>query len=89
MNNDTAFGFFAAFIVAGTATVITASILGMGGSFPPLGYLVEHFALSCLFRSAYKSLDGSNWILSALQWGGLLGVSDADASEHSSSTAAA
>ncbi len=73
MENDKAFAWYAAFIAAGTITVVTAAVVTQGGSFPPMAFLVEHLALSLLFRSAYKSFDGSNWVRSALTFADLIG----------------
>ena len=77
MDNDKIFAAYAAFLTAGTITVITAAVLSGGGSFPPMAYILEHLALSLLFRSAYKSFDGSNWIVSALTFADLIGKDEA------------
>jgi len=73
VDNDKAFATYAAFITAGTITVITWAVLSNGQSFPPMAYIIEHLALSLLFRSAYKSFDGSNWIVSALTFADMIG----------------
>ena len=88
MNSDKLFAAYSITLMAAIATVITGLMLGGMDRLPPMAFVVEHLSLSLLFRSAYHSLDGSNWILSALQWGGLIGVSE-EASASGADTATA
>lgn len=88
MNSDKVFGIYAITMMSAVLTVITAFLVGSHHPVPPMAFVVEHLSLSLLFRSAYHSLDGSNWIVSALQWGGMIGTEEASSASASGSHAA-
>ena len=61
MYNDNAFAVFALILIAGVASVITASVMAGFSTLPaPLTFL-EHVALSLGFRAAYKGFGGFDW----------------------------
>jgi hypothetical protein len=76
MENDRVFKFYAGGLVLLTATMVVCAIVTLGGTFPPPEFMGEHLAMSLLFRSAYKSFDGSNWIRSAAEYANLITSSD-------------
>jgi hypothetical protein len=61
MHNDKLFTAYALVLIAGVASVLTASVVAGVAALPtPLGF-VEHLAMSLLFRAAYKSIGGFDW----------------------------
>ena len=62
MGNDRAFHYYALFLVAGVASVITASVMAGLATLPTPLVFAEHLALSLLFRASYKSFGGFDWI---------------------------
>ena len=78
MDNDKVFIAYTLSLIAGAATVLTIVVTAGKVDIPPLGFVVEHLALSLLFRSAYHSFDGSNWILSALELSGMIGAHESE-----------
>jgi hypothetical protein len=92
MGNDKVFKVYAAGLVVLTAVMIVSGILTLGGSFPPPGFMLEHLAMSLLFRSAYKSFDGSNWIRASMEYANMITTpdeSDYDGSDFDGSAATA
>lgn len=77
MTHDKMFAAYAGTLMAGTITVITAAVLAGGQSFPPILFIVEHLCLSLLFRSAYKAVDGENWLGRGLDAVFLIGAEEA------------
>lgn len=61
MDNDKAFAIYALTVLAGLASVITASMLAGSASLPSALSFAEHLALSLSFRAAYKGLGGFSW----------------------------
>jgi hypothetical protein len=62
MSNDRIFAAYALILVAGVASVITASVTAGIAAVPSAGVFLEHVALSFGFRAAYKSLGGFEWV---------------------------
>ena len=62
VDNDKLFSLYALTLVAGVASVITASVMAGVAALPTLGVFLEHLALSLAFRGAYKSFGGFEWI---------------------------
>lgn len=62
MDNDKVFAAYALFLVAGMASVLTASVLSGTATLPSAAVFLEHIALSLALRTAYKSFDGTYWI---------------------------
>jgi hypothetical protein len=88
VDNDKIFATYALSLIAGTITLVTAIFMGSGHSFPPFAFVAEHLALSLLFRSAYHSLDGSNWIVSALELSGMIGTQTSAQPDDAAASAA-
>lgn len=65
MNNDKIFTIYAVTLVAGVASVISASVIAGVATLPSLGVFVEHLAMSLIFRGAYKSFAGFDWVYTA------------------------
>jgi hypothetical protein len=61
MNNDKVFAIYACTLVAGIASVITASLFAGLATLPSPLMFVEHLAMSVTFRAAYKSFAGPVW----------------------------
>ncbi|MGH0029502.1 MAG: hypothetical protein ACQGVC_06910 [Myxococcota bacterium] len=61
MDNDRIFAAYALLLLAGVASVITASVMAGIAALPSAGVFLEHVALSFGFRAAYKSLGGFEW----------------------------
>lgn len=83
MDNDRVFAFYALALVAGVASVITASVLAGVATLPSAGVFLEHLALSFGFRAAYKSLDGFDWVHDLAEFVGLITPADAAAAPPS------
>ncbi len=62
MDNDKLFTAYTLVIIAALASVITASVLAGTASLPTPLVFLEHIGLSLLFRTAYKSFDGTYWV---------------------------
>ena len=61
MNNDKAFAIYAVALIAGVASVLTASLVAGIATLPsPLGFF-EHVALGLAFRAAYKGFGEFSW----------------------------
>lgn len=61
MDDDKLFTIYALVLIAGVASVITASVMAGVAMLPtPFGF-AEHLAMSLLFRAAYKSIGGFDW----------------------------
>lgn len=76
MTNDRIFAAYALVLVAGVASVITASVTGGIAALPSAGVFLEHVALSFGFRAAYKSLDGFDWVHDFAAFLGLITAAD-------------
>ena len=74
MDNDKAFASYALGLILVTAFVATGAMVatGLGLIYHPAALVIEHLALGITFRAAYKSLDGSNWILDILHSTGMI-----------------
>ncbi|MCP5058940.1 MAG: hypothetical protein GY937_19735 [bacterium] len=57
MNNDRVFSIYAATLIAGAASLVTASVMAGYAAVPGLIGFLSHWALSLGFRAAYKSFD--------------------------------
>jgi len=62
VNNDKVFTAYALFLVSGVASVITATVMAGVTALPTLAVFLEHLMLSLLFRAAYKSIGGFDWV---------------------------
>jgi len=62
MNNDRIFAAYSLTLIAGVASVITASVLAGVAALPTLAVFLEHLLLSLLFRASYKSIGGFDWV---------------------------
>jgi hypothetical protein len=61
LDNDKVFVAYALILIAGVASVITASVVAGTAALPsPMSFL-EHLALSLAFRAAYKGIGGFSW----------------------------
>ena len=63
MNNDRFFAVYALLLVGGVASVITASVMAGVATLPTFAVFMEHIVLSLLFRAAYKSIGGFDWVI--------------------------
>jgi len=61
LGNDKVFTAYALLLIAGVASVITASVLAGTASLPTPVSFLEHLALSLGFRAAYKGIGGFSW----------------------------
>lgn len=77
MDNDRIFAAYALLLVAGVASVVTASVTAGIAALPSAGVFLEHVALSFGFRAAYKSLDGFDWVHDFAEFLGLITAPDA------------
>ncbi len=86
MQNDRAFAIYSLSLLALTVIVATSAmaVTGLTLTAHKTALLLEHLAFGIAFRAAYKSLDGSNWILDLLHATGLVTPSDAVASDSGS-----
>ena len=57
MESNRAFGIYAAVLVGGVLSVISASVVAGVTALPGALTFVEHVSMSLLFRTAYKSFD--------------------------------
>jgi hypothetical protein len=82
MDNDRLFATYSLGLITLTAVVAVWAMAatGFGLAAHPAALVIEHLALGITYRAAYKSLDGSNWILDGLHATGMLTPQDADAS---------
>ena len=62
MNNDKIFAAYAVTLVAMVTSVIYASVMAGIAAVPTFGVFVEHLAMSLIFRGAYKSFAGFDWV---------------------------
>jgi hypothetical protein len=78
MDNDKTFATYALGLITLTAVVATTAMwaTGLGLTAHPAALVIEHLTLGITFRAAYKSLDGSNWILDVLHATGMLTPSE-------------
>ena len=77
MDNDRIFAAFALLLVAGVASVITASVASGIATLPSAGTFLADVSLSFGFRAAYKSLDGFDWLHDFAEFLGLITSGDA------------
>lgn len=68
---DKAFTVYVLALTLGVTSVLTIAIVGQGGTFPSLGFMVEHLALGLTFRLAYKSLDGRDLVAPIFEFIGM------------------
>jgi hypothetical protein len=61
MDNDKLFTAYALVLIAGVASVVTASVAAGVAVLPTPLVFVEHLCMSLLFRAAYKSIGGFDW----------------------------
>lgn len=76
MDNDKIFAAYAVLLIAGVASVVTASVMAGIATVPTFGVFVEHVALSLTFRGMYKSFGGFDWITSLGRFVGFITVED-------------
>jgi hypothetical protein len=62
VNNDKVFAAYAVILVGGVASVLTASVMAGVTALPTFAVFLEHVAMSLLFRAAYKSIGGFDWV---------------------------
>jgi len=62
VTNDKLFAAYALILVGGVASVITASVMAGVATLPTFAVFAEHILLSLLFRAAYKSIGGFDWV---------------------------
>jgi hypothetical protein len=62
VNNDKVFAAYAVILVGGIASVLTASVIAGVTTLPTFALFLEHVVLSLLFRAAYKSIGGFDWV---------------------------
>jgi hypothetical protein len=62
VNNDKVFSAYALILVSGVASMITATVMAGVATLPTLAVFLEHLMLSLLFRAAYKSIGGFDWV---------------------------
>ena len=84
MQNDRAFAIYSLSLIALTAFVASwaMSATGLTLTAQKTLVLIEHLAIGITFRAAYKSFDGSNWILDLLHATGMVTPIDAITAEH-------
>ena len=61
MQNDKAFAVAAVALIAGLASVLTASVLAGFASLPSPLVFLEHVGMGLLMRASYKAIGGWNW----------------------------
>ena len=76
MDNDRIFTIYALTLIAGVASVITASVLAGYATLPSVGVFLEHVAMSLAFRGAYKSFGGFEWLQTAGRAVGFITLED-------------
>ena len=86
MQNDRAFAIYSLGLITLTASVAMWAMAATGFSLTPhrTALLLQELALGITFRAAYKSFDGSNWILDLLHATGMVTPPDAIAAEGGS-----
>ena len=77
MDNDRVFAIYALILTACVTSSIAASLLAGFSTLPSMGVFLEHLAMSLVFRGAYKSFDGFDWVYSFGEIAGMITV-DAD-----------
>ncbi len=83
MQNDRAFAIYSLGLITLTASVAIWAMAATGLSLTPhtTALLLQELALGITFRAAYKSFDGSNWILDLLHATGMVTPPDVLAEE--------
>jgi hypothetical protein len=61
VDNDKAFAGYALILIAGLASLLTASVLGGIVHLPATSVFLEHVALGLAMRASYKSIGGWDW----------------------------
>jgi hypothetical protein len=61
VSDDKAFAGYALILIAGVASVLTASVMAGVTSLPSPAVFLEHVALGLMMRASYKSFGGWNW----------------------------
>ncbi len=79
MQNDKAFAIYALGLITLTAIAAIWAMAATGLSLTPdkAALFLQELALGITFRAAYKSFDGSNWILDVLHATGMVTPPDA------------
>ena len=74
MENDRAFAIYSLGLITLTAIVAIGAMAATGLLLTPhkTALLLQELALGITFRAAYKSFDGSNWILDLLHATGMV-----------------
>ncbi len=72
MDNDRIFTLYAFTLIAGVASIITASIAAGVASVPSAAGFLEHLAMSLTFRAAYKSFGGFDWVYRVAELAGMI-----------------
>ncbi|MBW2421647.1 MAG: hypothetical protein JRH19_24115 [Deltaproteobacteria bacterium] len=72
MENDKAFAIYALTLIGGIATLLAGTVAVGLASVPPLAFMAEHLGMGLAFRATYKSFDGSNLLVSALELSGMI-----------------
>jgi len=73
LKDDKAFATYALSLIAAVVCLLSAVVYSQLGTPPTAAQFIEHLAIGLLFRGAYKSLDGSNFIRDTLEFTGMMG----------------
>jgi len=73
LKDDKAFAIYALGLIAAVTCMLSALVYTHLATPPTAAQFIEHLSIGLLFRGAYKSLDGSNFIRDALEFTGMIG----------------
>ena len=74
MDSDKVFALYAAALVAGVATLLTACVKFGIATPPATGPFLEHVALGLCIRTAYKSFAGFDWFFAIARAAGFITI---------------
>jgi hypothetical protein len=85
MENDRAFAVYSLTLIASTVCMATWAMAATGLQLTAYStaLVLQELAFGITFRAAYKSFDGSNWILDLLHATGMVTPSDGIGAEDS------
>jgi len=72
VQNDRIFAIYAIGLIGCVLSLLACTVSVGLASVPAFAVLVEHIAMGLAVRAAYKSFDGSNVVVSALELSGMM-----------------
>ncbi len=74
LKDDKIFASYALSLIAAVVCMLAVLVYSQVATAPTAAAFMEHLAVGLLFRGAYKSLDGSNFIRETLEFTGMIGA---------------